>query len=130
MKLDGTSQSQGFLRLWVDVVPIEDDKFPLLDITPPLTEQFEARVVIYGTEEIPAGDAFSNQSDLFVKAKLGGSLCWKSTDTHFLCKSGKGSFNYRLKFPVQLKDGGKVVGGEGGNILKLQCWDADLFSSR
>ena len=111
----------------MDIVPVFDSKFPVLDITPPPAVDFEARLIIWSCEGIPAGDEFTKQSDLFVKAQLGNSGGWKSTDTHFLAKKGKGSFNYRIKFPLKLKDRGRV--GEGGSVLKLQCWDADLFSS-
>ena len=124
-----TTQAQGFLKMWVDIIPLgeEEKLYPLIDITPTPEEEFEARVIIWSVDGIRAGDAFTNQSDLFVKCKIGSSK-WQSTDTHFLAKRGKGSFNYRLKFPLTLKDRGRPL-TEGGGVLKLQCWDADLFTS-
>jgi len=55
---------------------------------------------------------------------------WKSTDVHYFAKKGKASWNFRIKFPVSLRQGGRVVGGgEGANYLKIQVWDADLLVS-
>ena len=69
---------------------------------------------------IPPGDAFTDQSDLYVKFRL-GSCEWKSTDVHYLAKKGKGSFNFRIKFPLKLRHGGRVEGGgEGSSYLKIQ----------
>ena len=73
-------------------------------------------------EGIPHGDEFTDHSDLYVKLKVGNAK-WKSTDTHFLAKQGKGSFNYRIKYPVTLEDGG-TIRGEGACKLKIQVWDA------
>jgi len=125
-----SSQSQGLLQMWLDMAPLKsENSIPKWDITPPPPADFEVRLVVWKAEGIPAGDHFSDQSDLFVKVRLGASA-WKSTDVHYFAKKGKGSWNYRIKFPLCLRQGGRVVGGgEGASYLKVQMWDQDLLSS-
>jgi hypothetical protein len=125
-----SQQPQGQLELWVDLVPKHGvNTTPLFDITPPPPEDFEMRIVVWKCEGIPAGDEFSDQSDLYVKLRLGETE-WRSTDVHYFAKKGKGSFNFRFKFPLKLRQGGKIVGGgEGASYLKVQVWDADLLVS-
>ncbi|GMH62476.1 hypothetical protein TL16_g03481 [Triparma laevis f. inornata] len=112
-----SSQQQGQLQLWLDMVPTKSEKtLEKWDITPPPPADFEMRCVIWKAEEIPAGDEFSDQSDLYVKLRLGEQE-WKSTDVHYFAKGGKGSWNFRIKFPLSLRQGGRVV------------WDMDLLVS-
>jgi len=125
MMLPTSSHSQAGLYMWVDAVPKSQVRFPVWDITKPPDEDFEVRIVVWKVEGIPAGDEFTDQSDLFVKLKLGNEA-WSKTDTHLLAKKGKGSFNYRFKDPVTLEDGG-IIREEGASKLKIQVWDADLF---
>jgi hypothetical protein len=44
------------------------------------------------------------------------------TDTHLRAKKGKGSFNWRMKFPVK-------VTLKSAPVLKIQLWDMDFFSA-
>jgi len=117
---------KGSLKMWLDIIDSKDSKFPVWDISEAPEEEFEVRIVVWKVEGIPPGDEFTDQSDLYVKLKVGNEK-WKSTDTHFLAKKGKGSFNYRIKYPVTMEDGGKIR-GEGACKLKIQVWDADLLS--
>ncbi len=137
LMIHSSSQPQGFITVWVDIAGAEAPfprkaKYvppPIWDITPPPPAEFELRIVIWKVEGIPPGDEFSEQSDLFVKLRL-GETDWRTTDTHYFAKKGKGSFNYRFKYPLKLGQGGKVQnGGEGSSYLKLQVWDADLLIS-
>jgi hypothetical protein len=62
---------------------------------------------------------FEGTSDIYIKAYIN----YKdklSTDTHYRCMSGKGSFNYRMLFNIQSprKDA----------LLVLQAYDRDLFT--
>ena len=111
-------------QMWVDITPklrsSSSNSAPLYDIAPPPPADFEVRIVVWKCEGIPAGDEFSDQSDMYVKLRLGEDE-WRSTDVHYFAKKGKGSFNFRFKFPLKLRHGGKIVGGgEGAAYLKVQ----------
>ena len=75
--------------------------FPPDDVSLPPTKTFEVRVVIWKTKDVPPMDTLEGMSDLFVK-------CWtegctpQETDTHWRCKNGKASFNWRMLFDVEL----------------------------
>jgi len=118
-------QPQGLLQMWVDAVEQTNKTFPVWDINQPPSQEFEVRIVVWKVQDIPPGDDFTDQSDLFVKMKL-GDHDWRETDTHYFAKNGRGSFNYRIKFPVELGEGGKIR-GEGASKLKIQVWDADIL---
>ena len=45
----------------------------------------------------------------------------QSTDVHFRCQTGAGSFNWRMLLPINTPI--------SGNVLTLQVYDNDLFSS-
>lgn len=88
---------QGKLELWVDIVTAAEAKVQKpLDIALPPSDQFEVRVVVWKTIDLS-----SQQEDCFVKCKLGESKS-QATDTHWQCRRGNGSFNYRMVFPVEL----------------------------
>eukprot|EP00587_Corethron_hystrix_P000995 CAMPEP_0113313802 /NCGR_PEP_ID=MMETSP0010_2-20120614/10087_1 /TAXON_ID=216773 ORGANISM="Corethron hystrix, Strain 308" /NCGR_SAMPLE_ID=MMETSP0010_2 /ASSEMBLY_ACC=CAM_ASM_000155 /LENGTH=1130 /DNA_ID=CAMNT_0000169901 /DNA_START=32 /DNA_END=3424 /DNA_ORIENTATION=- /assembly_acc=CAM_ASM_000155 len=125
LKHPSSVHPQGSLKMWVDIIEYKDKKFPVWDITKPPDQEFEVRLVVWKVEGISAGDNFTNQSDLFVKVKLGAEE-WQETDTHLFAKDGKGIFNYRIKFPLTLRDKGKVR-GEESHKLKIEVWDADFL---
>ena len=98
------------------MIPIKDEKrLEKFDITPPPPHDFDVRAVVWKSEDIPSGGDFSGQSDLYVKLRLGEEE-WKSTDVHYFAKKGKASWNFRIKFPVSLRQGGRVLGGGGGEL--------------
>ena len=56
------------------------------------------RVVVWDTKDVAMMD-IEGTSDVFIKAKFEhGSGSSKETDTHYRCKDGIASFNYRLLF--------------------------------
>ncbi|KAH9070578.1 hypothetical protein Ae201684P_002935 [Aphanomyces euteiches] len=89
------STSQGSLQLWVDI------------LTP-------AQAALYEQES-----PIEMMNDLFVKAWMEGLKPLK-TDTHWRCATGKGSWNYRLKFVVQMPMKPEFA------RLTIQMWDKDL----
>ncbi|DAZ97328.1 TPA: hypothetical protein N0F65_003692 [Lagenidium giganteum] len=117
---------QGNMRLWVDILtPLEMAVVKPLDISLPPREKFEVRVIVYKAKNVTAGDAMTDLSDLFIK-------CWlqafddraQTTDIHWRAKDGKASFNWRMKFDLELpvdKDSELEKG-----YLHLQMWDKDL----
>jgi len=80
-------------------------------------------VVIWKTKNVPPMDSLEKMSDLFVK-------CWpegctvQETDTHWRCKKGKASFNWRMLFDVELGPNTKAMKFP---YLHLQLWDRDIL---
>ncbi|KAG7378050.1 hypothetical protein PHYPSEUDO_010611 [Phytophthora pseudosyringae] len=116
---------QGSLRLWVDILTgAEMNVVKPLDISLPPPQMFEVRVIVYKAKNVTAGD-FTDLSDLFVK-------CWlqnrdeksQSTDTHWRAKHGRASFNWRMKFDVELPLDPEKEADRG--YLHFQMWDRDV----
>uniref|UniRef100_K3WXL3 C2 domain-containing protein n=1 Tax=Globisporangium ultimum (strain ATCC 200006 / CBS 805.95 / DAOM BR144) TaxID=431595 RepID=K3WXL3_GLOUD len=117
---------QGSVRLWIDILtPHEIKKVSPLDISLPPIEKFEVRVIVYKAKNVTPGD-FTDLSDLLVK-------CWlqnkdekaQSTDTHWRAKNGKASFNWRMKFDLELPIDPDSEADKG--YLHFQMWDKDLL---
>ena len=68
------------------------------DITPEPTREFEVRVVVYNTHDIPAMD-IEGTSDVFFTDYIDNKNEKVETDTHYRCMTGDASFNYRLIIP-------------------------------
>ncbi|RQM17860.1 hypothetical protein B5M09_006666, partial [Aphanomyces astaci] len=109
----------GSLQLWVDILtPAQAALYEPVNIEPPPPQKFEVRVVIWRSEGVTDRD-MNTMNDLFVKAWMEGTKP-QTTDTHWRCSTGKGSWNYRLKFTVQMP-----MKPEYGR-LTIQLWDKDL----
>jgi Ca2+-dependent lipid-binding protein len=113
--------SQGGIRLWLEIHPIDYQETTVQpwNITPKPPQEFEIRVAIWDTDDIDAYD-WEGVSDVYVKAYIDSTKSAAETDTHWLMKEGKASFNYRLIFNV------KTPGCQGK--LNIQLWDRDIFS--
>ena len=125
-----TSQNpQGSLRVWLDLLTAEEHKrCPPHDVSLPAPEEFEVRVVIWKTKGVRPGDPGSGMTDMYLTAWLGKGMDAKaklSTDTHFRCNDGRGSFNWRMKFPLKLPL--PRADAEGALRLTLQVWDKDIL---
>jgi hypothetical protein len=72
---------------------------PKWDISPPPKEEYELRVIVWGTKDVTFVEEVAKCNDLFIKATLAGKTL--ETDTHWRCRE-KGSFNWRFKFNVTL----------------------------
>ncbi|KAF0685790.1 Aste57867_22398 [Aphanomyces stellatus] len=122
-----TSRAQmGQLKLWIDILnPNDAAAFPPVDIALPPPQEYELRVVIWKTKEVPAFDEITDMNDLFVRCQLEGSD-YQDTDIHWRAKKGKASFNWRMKFPVTL---GHKQHNSKFPYFKMQMWDKDIFSS-
>jgi len=67
-------------------------------VSPEPVRDYEVRLSIMGTENVPCEDA-EGTSDVFMKAYI-DDKDKKETDTHYRCMNGKASFNYRLLYNV------------------------------
>jgi len=85
------------------------------------SHRFEMRLVIWKTRDVVAMDTVTNQNDLFVRCWMeGDDKAKQQTDCHYRCKHGKGSFNWRMKFKLELP--------QKFPYLHVQIWDRDIFS--
>ena len=94
-----TSLSQGSVICWVDIFDqgeINQDIGKLWDLSPEPSEEYELRLTIYDTKNVPNED-IEGTSDVFVKAWL-EEKNKKETETHWRCTTGEASLNYRLLF--------------------------------
>ena len=76
---------------------------------------------MWDTKEVEMMD-IEGTSDVFIKTSLGSAS--KETDTHYRCKDGAASFNYRVLYNFMapaLKD--------HEYTLTVQAWDRDFFAS-
>ncbi|RHY35089.1 hypothetical protein DYB32_000418 [Aphanomyces invadans] len=116
----------GHLKMWIDILSPKDGAvYPPVDIALPPPVQFELRVVIWKTKEVPSFDELTDMNDLFVRCQLEGGD-YQDTDIHWRAKKGKASFNWRMKFPVTL---GHKQHNSKFPYFKMQLWDKDIFSS-
>merc|ERR1712217_865282 len=97
---------------------------PMFRLDPPPKLRFELRLVIWETYKIPPGDWVGDMSDMYVRAWMPagsgeGSGEQQDTDTHWRAKKGRGSFNWRMKFNVDLPL------EPPRDKIYLQVWDSD-----
>jgi len=120
-----SSQGQGTFECWLDILkPEEAQVFPPDDVHLPPSKLFEVRIVIWKSKDVPAMDWLEGMSDLYVKCNLEGSIGgWQETDTHWRCRNGNASWNYRLIFDVEL---GHSTRAMKFPYLYLQLWDRDV----
>ena len=125
LKVPSSKAPQGTLDLWVDILSAEEAKlYPPDDVHLPPIKNFEVRVVVWKTKDVVPMDYFEQMNDLFIRVSIEGAPHTLETDTHWRCKKGKGSFNYRLKFPIEL---GEHTRAMKFPQLKLQMWDRDIL---
>ena len=99
----------GLLTFWCDIVPVThaDERAPLT-IYPPVPTEFEMRVIVYRTRDVPPHDGDPDtKNDMFFRLWLSTQSA-KDSDTHFRCGTGVGEFNWRFKARVLLS---RVLGG-------------------
>lgn len=65
---------QGTLEMWVDVFPKDDYVPEMVDITPPIIENYELRVIIWSVVDVKLVDEnyFTKEkhSDIYVKGSV------------------------------------------------------------
>ena len=80
----------------------KSDRFMLepWNIQPEPQTKVECRLIIYETEDIACMDV-EDTSDIYVMAYLDNDK-HQSTDIHYRCQTGVGSFNWRMIFDVDM----------------------------
>ena len=120
--------AQGRLELFVEILDAANSGAPALNITPPLPEQVELRVVIWQARYMENKKVILAQNDLFFRALVQGTdrmgrpvLLDKATDIHWFSSGGTGSFNYRLTFRFELP--------LANPKLKISAWNKDIVGT-
>jgi hypothetical protein len=113
------SSQQGNILLWVEIFDKKDSiNMAPWQILPEPSSQVQLRLVIWETEDMRMMDA-EDTSDIYVTAFI-DQKNRQSTDTHFRCMNGNGSFNWRIVFDLDVP--------RINNRLTLHCYDKDIFS--
>jgi hypothetical protein len=74
------------------------ENMPAEKINPPPYDEYELRVIVWGTKGCVFKDVAEHCNDQFVRGFIG--ICEpQETDVHWRCR-GQGSFNWRWKFNV------------------------------
>ena len=118
------------LTCWLDILPFKDaEVFPPDDIALAKNKLFEVRVVIWKAKGVPSQDHWlhDGMSDLYVKCWPEGTTSKQQhTDTHWRCKRGEASFNWRMIFDVELGELDHSTAAMKFPKLHIQLWDRGL----
>jgi len=125
-KTSSHPEGQGKLECWVELMtPEQAKKEPMWDITPPPPLPYEIRVIAWGCRNVTIKDELTNQNDLYITcASSEKGLKEQETDIHWRSKKGKGNFNWRMKYPINLQQSMSQW-----PRLRFQIWDYDLVGS-
>lgn len=98
---DKSNSPVGSVTLWVDIMTKQDSlKYPPVSIAGPEKLKFEIRIVVWKSSGVKVpGNRFL---DMFAQCNMDGDDYVPVTDTHWRNKTGAGSWNYRLKIPIEL----------------------------
>eukprot|EP01049_Picozoa_sp_SAG25_P003735 SAG25_NODE_220_length_11624_cov_41.246508_4_plen_348_part_00 len=116
--------NHGTVRLWLDILQKTSVPLPLpVNIQKPPKEHFQLRVIVWEAENIPV-QGLTKQNDMFVSTHLnlkGEKEQKKTTDTHWRAKDGRGNFNHRMIFAVNVEPRLPVK----RCALTLKVWDKE-----
>lgn len=114
------SGSQGEVYLWLEIFDVEErtTNLPWSIVPEPITP-LEAQFVVWETEDMEMLDV-EGTSDIYVYGYIDMKEK-QSTDVHFRCQTGVGSFNWRMLLPVNTP--------VSSNTLTIQVYDNDIFCS-
>ncbi|GMI00136.1 hypothetical protein TrVE_jg577 [Triparma verrucosa] len=121
---DTKNTEQGQIECYVDIMPTPvAEMFPPDDVALPPKQTFEVRLIVWRAKEMISMDVMEDMNDLYFVGWVEGSKK-QSTDIHWRARNGKGSFNWRMKFDVEL---GHNTQAMKFPYLHLQAWDKDLL---
>ncbi|KAE8903430.1 hypothetical protein PF005_g14426 [Phytophthora fragariae] len=116
----------GTIKLWIDILsPAQAHDYPPIDISLPPPVDMELRAVIWKARNVPSFDTMEDMNDLFFRCWMEGAD-YQETDIHWRAKKGKGSFNWRMKFPITL---GHKQANTKMPYFHIQGWDKDVLSA-
>ncbi|XP_031785250.1 otoferlin isoform X4 [Nasonia vitripennis] len=137
---------QGRLEMWIDMFGIDElPTKPAVDISPQEPEDYELRVTVWNTEDVPLVDSQfltgEKCSDIYVKGWILAEDNQR-TDVHYNSLTGEGNFNWRFVFRFTWARGERmmIVSRKASVFardeteqkmpckLTLQVWDSDHFS--
>ncbi|XP_035743561.1 otoferlin-like [Vespa mandarinia] len=137
---------QGRLEVWVDMFPVGNlPPRPAVNITPLEPEEYEIRVIVWNTEDVPLMESQfltgEKSSDIYVKGWILQEDRQK-TDVHYNSLTGEGNFNWRFVFRLvySMSENVMVVRKKLSIFAKneteeklpcrlhLEVWDSDHFS--
>ena len=96
------ANAQGIVKMWVDILTAKEAAlYPHDDVSLPPDAKFQVQFIVWKTKGVPGMDTMTNMTDMFAKVWVEGTKPY-TTDVHWRCKNGKGSFNYRVKIPITL----------------------------
>ena len=106
----GSFKSRGKVECWLDILPkAEARASPAIDIAMAPPEEFELRLILYKTRNVPVMDTSSGTNDAYVSATLTtiderGRVRDHEleTDTHWRAPKGQGEFNWRFRYQLSL----------------------------
>eukprot|EP01017_Pseudomicrothorax_dubius_P045811 TRINITY_DN7982_c0_g1_i1.p1 TRINITY_DN7982_c0_g1~~TRINITY_DN7982_c0_g1_i1.p1 ORF type:complete len:406 (+),score=138.25 TRINITY_DN7982_c0_g1_i1:307-1524(+) len=115
-----SSLKQGSVRFWVEIIPQGDNDAldRIWNITPRPPADFELRAIIWEARDVPIMDV-EGTTDIYVTGTISDGTTLK-TDVHLRSQNGKGSFNWRMVFPVKLP--------MKSNTISFKIWDKDLIA--
>ncbi|KAJ3431796.1 c2 calcium-dependent membrane targeting [Anaeramoeba flamelloides] len=113
-----SSNPQGKIEMWLEILTAEEAaQIPQTLLELPKPVPYELRVCVWDTSDVVFKD--KRMSDIFVTCQMNEGEKQKS-DIHWRSMNGKGSFNWRYKFLVELPS--RVP------RLKVQLWDKDILN--
>ena len=93
----------GHCRVFVEIFD-KNMPIPMIrNIRPQPAMEIELRIVVWEVWDVQSQD-FEDVSDLFVKVNLPSFNVSMKTDTHFRAQGGYGSFNWRVKFKLNIDE--------------------------
>jgi len=108
---------QGQLHLWLEIRPeSETHREPPVELRGPEKRKFEVRVICWKSKDVPF-----EMGDYFAEFWI-GEYRKQKTDVHWRCRNGQGSWNWRIKIPVELP----LDSPEKGRLV-VQLWDQDII---
>ena len=106
--------------MWLEIFDKDEiNQMEPWNIEPEPISQLECRLIVYETEGMENLDV-EDTSDIYIVAFVNPEKKY-STDIHYRCSSGQGSFNYRLKIPIDTP--------RENYDLYIQAYDNDILAT-
>ena len=101
--------------MWLEIRPEREAAREARATLEPEARKFEIRVICWKPRDVPPGSRL-------LRGVLGRRRQKQCTDIHWRCRQGRASWNWRLKFPLELPLASPELGR-----LNVQLWDKDII---